>query len=393
MLVLLLVAIPLFAEDSTGIPGLEKVPKNIEEAKVEADRLEKLYAGKTQPESVRMLIAIARGSQMGSGDGWFGPAQKRHDFAWLAKRCGVSPKAGIPRDKFPGSDAWFARLDRDKSGEIRAEDFDWSERNPYNLFSSALNRIFRQIDVKGSGRISKEEWMAFFDKAAKDKDHLTPDDLRDSVLKGLSGGYLPGDAPTPEILLRGLFANEVGSLQEGPKVGENAPNFELKSVDRKTTVNLANVIGKRPVVLVFGNFTCGPFRSLYPGVEEIQRRYAKDATFLMVYVREAHPTDGWRMKANDRVGVSVSQPKTTEARCEAAGQFAKKLDPKMPLLVDEVDDKVGNAYSGMPARLYVLDEKGKVTYKSGRGPFGFKVGEMEQALIMTLLESSPKKED
>ncbi len=51
----------------------------------------------------------------------------------------------------------------------------------------------------------------------------------------------------------------------------------------------------------------------------------------------------------------------------------------MPVLVDEISDPVGNAYSAMPARLYVIDTAGKVAYKSGRGPFGFKPGEMEQA--------------
>ena len=58
----------------------------------------------------------------------------------------------------------------------------------------------------------------------------------------------------------------------------------------------------------------------------------------------------------------------------------------MPLLVDDVNDRVGHAYSGMPDRLYVIDRTGKVTYKGGRGPFGFKAGEMEQSLVMTLLD-------
>ena len=40
----------------------------------------------------------------------------------------------------------------------------------------------------------------------------------------------------------------------------------------------------------------------------------------------------------------------------------------------------------MPARLYVIDRNGRVAYQSGRGPFGFKTGEMEQALLMTLLD-------
>jgi len=58
----------------------------------------------------------------------------------------------------------------------------------------------------------------------------------------------------------------------------------------------------------------------------------------------------------------------------------------MPMVVDEMDDRVGHAYSGMPDRLYLLDRKGRIAYKSGRGPFGFKPGELEQALILLLLD-------
>ena len=60
----------------------------------------------------------------------------------------------------------------------------------------------------------------------------------------------------------------------------------------------------------------------------------------------------------------------------------------MPMVVDSMDDRVGHAYSGMPDRLYVIDRGGKVAYKGGRGPFGFKPGEMEQALVMTLLDEA-----
>jgi hypothetical protein len=62
----------------------------------------------------------------------------------------------------------------------------------------------------------------------------------------------------------------------------------------------------------------------------------------------------------------------------------------MPLLVDEIDDRVGNAYSGMPGRFYVIDRAGKVAFKSGRGPFGFKPGELEQALVLLLLDEQRK---
>src|SRR5579875_2104181 len=72
--------------------------------------LESAYQGQTPPEAVRMLIAILRGSQMGPGEGWFGPAQSRYSWKWLAKRCGVDPaQRAIPRKQFPGPDTWFAR--------------------------------------------------------------------------------------------------------------------------------------------------------------------------------------------------------------------------------------------------------------------------------------------
>jgi alkylhydroperoxidase family enzyme len=108
--------------------------------------------------------------------------------------------------------------------------------------------------------------------------------------------------------------------------------------------------------------------------------------FLGVYVREAHPTDGWRMASNDRAGIAIAQPRTTEERAGVAGRCCQALHMTLPLLVDEVNDAVGHAYSGMPDRLYVIGRDGRVVYKGGRGPFGFNAAEMEQALILHLLE-------
>ncbi|GAC1474919.1 MAG: hypothetical protein NVSMB9_26240 [Isosphaeraceae bacterium] len=110
--------------------------------------------------------------------------------------------------------------------------------------------------------------------------------------------------------------------------------------------------------------------------------------FLAVYVREAHPIDGWRMESNDEVGVAVAQPKNKSDRNAVATRCHDLLEMSMPVLVDEIDDRVGNAYSGMPDRLYVIDRQGKVAFQSGRGPFGFNPKEMEQALIFTLLEET-----
>jgi len=141
------------------------------------------------------------------------------------------------------------------------------------------------------------------------------------------------------------------------------------------------------VVLVFGNFTCGPFRGQAGNVEKLFRRYGDRANFVMVYVREAHPTDGWSMESNDRVGVALRQPRSYGERVEVARTCGKTLQFGFPMLVDSIDDAVGARYSGMPARLYLIDRDGKVAYKSGRGPFGFKPSELEQSLILLLDQS------
>jgi hypothetical protein len=122
----------------------------------------------------------------------------------------------------------------------------------------------------------------------------------------------------------------------------------------------------------------------------LHRRYKDKVAFLAVYVREAHPTDGWRMDSNDRVGISVKQPTNLDERTGVAQQCCTTLEIEMPLLVDGLDDRVGHLYSGMPDRLYIIDEAGRVAYQGGRGPFGFLPGEMEQSLAMLLMESQRK---
>lgn len=92
------------------------------------------------------------------------------------------------------------------------------------------------------------------------------------------------------------------------------------------------------------------------------------------------------MQSNDRVGVTIEQPKTLAARNLVASKCCQALNLTMPLLVDSLDDSVNRAYSGFPDRLYLIDREGKVIYQGGRGPFGYRPRELEQCLLMYLLE-------
>lgn len=123
----------------------------------------------------------------------------------------------------------------------------------------------------------------------------------------------------------------------------------------------------------------------------MHRRYKDKVEFIAVYIREAHASDGWSLPSNDKLGISVAHHKDLAERRETAKSCCASLKMTIPMVVDEIDDRVGIAYSGMPDRLYIVDSQGRVAYKGGRGPFGYRPSEMEQVLIMLLLdEAAPR---
>lgn len=348
-------------------------------------------------EFAKMLGAILAGSKMGPGEGWFGPAKKRHDWAWLAKLHNVPPTGTVSKVWFRGTADQFAALDRDGNGVLAADDFDWSDGSMYARQMGLVRGLFRQADADGSGTVSGEEWEKLFEKRAA-KGELTPEAIRRLLFPPMppptgkpSPFGNPADEPSTLTLLKGLFASEIGSGHPGPAVGSAAPDFTLSTPDGRRTVTLSKLVGPKPVVLVFGNFSCGPFRAQYQAVEALKQRYADRAEFVGVYVREAHPTDGWRMASNDESKVTVAQPRSFGERVTVADRCAAALKMTMPLLVDTLDDRAGHAYSGMPSRLYLINRAGAVAYQSGRGPFGFKPGELEQALNLLLVADKVEK--
>ena len=101
------------------------------------------------------------------------------------------------------------------------------------------------------------------------------------------------------------------------------------------------------------------------------RRYGERVAFLMVYVQEAHPTDGWQIAPNEQEGVLYEQPKTAEERKAVAGACVLHLDLSMPTLIDEMTNAIDRAYGALPDRLYLIDAEGRVAYRSEAGPWGF----------------------
>ena len=96
----------------------------------------------------------------------------------------------------------------------------------------------------------------------------------------------------------------------------------------------------------------------------------------MVYIREAHPTDGWDVGSEYRTHdpTTMAERRNVANDCEVALQYGIKT------YVDEMDDAVMLAYAAWPERLYLVGIDGKICYAAGVGPWGFKPEELDEAI-------------
>ncbi len=123
---------------------------------------------------------------------------------------------------------------------------------------------------------------------------------------------------------------------------------------------------------------------------DLYEQYHEQVAFLMIYIREAHPMDGWWLGdgltgaalklAKMKARTDINDPKTIEERRKVAGECETALQYEIRTYVDEMDDRVSKAYSAAPTRLYLVGSDGRVVYAGGPGPFGFKPAELGAAI-------------
>ena len=101
----------------------------------------------------------------------------------------------------------------------------------------------------------------------------------------------------------------------------------------------------------------------------------------MVYITEAHPTDVWQTESNLKDKVVFASPRSEDERGLVAGACVRKLGIEIPAVLDEFGNSTEGAYTAWPDRLYLIDAAGRVAYKSGPGPFGFKADQLKAAIL------------
>jgi hypothetical protein len=119
-------------------------------------------------------------------------------------------------------------------------------------------------------------------------------------------------------------------------------------------------------------------------LHELWERFGDRVDFAVVYIREAHPEEGWVVTPNRDEGILVSDPNSDEERQAIATECALRLKIRMPVVIDPIDDEIARAYGALPDRLYLIGRGGHVAYQGSAGPFGFEPPELEAA-IQTVL--------
>ena len=133
----------------------------------------------------------------------------------------------------------------------------------------------------------------------------------------------------------------IGAQEMGIAVGATAPNAMLQTLDGRPA-QLAQWIGKTPVVLEFWAMWCGNCRALEPEFQKVGRAFGRQVKF---------------------VGVAVSANQTPEQ--------VRRFLRQHPLPVEMLYDREGTAVEAydVPATSFVvvIDRAGKVVYTgSGR---------------------------
>ncbi|BBP89733.1 thioredoxin-like protein YneN [Bacillus safensis] len=145
-----------------------------------------------------------------------------------------------------------------------------------------------------------------------------------------------GMASAVLLVLIGLLAWNLFGQKEpaiGLKKGDQAPDFELKTLDGKKTASLSDYRGKK-VLVIFWATWCKPCRTEMPDLDAIRSE-------------------------NDQVEVLAVNLTTTEKSVDHVAAFTKELKVSFPVLLDQKGIQARYQVLSYPTT-YILDEKGRI---------------------------------
>ena len=115
-------------------------------------------------------------------------------------------------------------------------------------------------------------------------------------------------------------------------------------------------------------------------LNELYHAYKDRVQFYLVYIREAHPDNGWQVPNNLIENIIYDEPTTDDERTEVAASCQIDLGIEMPMLIDRIDNDVDRKYVGLPMRMFLVDAEGRIAFAGQKGPFGWDDEAFEETL-------------
>lgn len=163
---------------------------------------------------------------------------------------------------------------------------------------------------------------------------------------------------------------------------------------------LAPPIGKldlrhieRPMVLVFGSYTCPKLRNSAAELKRVATAYHDRIDFRLVYISEAHaqggPESQWQSTVNQREGIELPPARDLVEKKAHASLCLRKLSLPFAAVVDGMDAAAEKAYDAWPSRIYLVGPEGRVLFQSHLGELDFQPAELERAIHEILAKRGP----
>ncbi|KAG5276659.1 hypothetical protein AALO_G00108210 [Alosa alosa] len=109
--------------------------------------------------------------------------------------------------------------------------------------------------------------------------------------------------------------------------------------------------------------------------QRVVSQYADIADSLLVYIEEAHPSDGW---VSTDAPYQIPKHQSLDDRLKAA-KLMHLETPAIVVVVDTMENTSNAAYGAYFERLYILKDE-KVVFQGGRGPEGYRISELKNWL-------------
>jgi hypothetical protein len=150
------------------------------------------------------------------------------------------------------------------------------------------------------------------------------------------------------------------------KPGTQAPPLTLRRADGSGQVELKELQGQKPVILIFGSFTCDCFYNEVAQLDQVREQFRDRADFYFVYISEAHADQEVTVKL-DQGPAKMSFPVTESVaeRMKRAQLLERSTGMQIPAFVALNEDLLEHTYAPWPTRFMVIDRNHRIVFNSG----------------------------